>query len=140
MIFLLIMPIIAEIPNGIDFTLLFSILAFVIPVCIAGLVGAVKIAAIKGATVEDKDKPSNRNDYCQQREKEFNRIEKRVEISESDTSDIKTTIGELKITITEIQKDVQSSTKTITEMKQDNRDLARKLEGLLSQLINYVGD
>ena len=138
--FLLIAPVIAQTTIEINYTVLFSILVFIVPVCIAGLIGAVKIAAIKGAKIDDKDKPSDKNDYCKQQEKEFNRIEKRVHISETEVTDIKLTIGELKITITEIKKDVQSSTKTITEMKQDNRDLANKLESLLSQLINYVGD
>ena len=118
---------------SINLTLLLSIIS----VSVACMIAFIKIFSKK---FNPSDKPGKENEYCSQKLKDLARIERDVENNSATNQKLKDIINEFKVTLAELQKDVQTSSKTIEEMKQDNRDLAQRLETLLSQLVTYVSD
>lgn len=114
-----------------------TVVLSVVSVSIAAMVAFIKIFSKK---LNPNDKPGVGNQYCSQKLKDLDRIEKNVQNNLVTNQELKDIIYEFKITLAELQKDVAASSKTIEEMKQDNRELAKRLEFLLSQLVSYIND
>jgi len=125
-------PQVAPAPQ-INYTLLLTVASM----SIAAMATFIKIY---GREVKKEELPGDENTYCKAHMKDFDRVEKKSEANEKASTDIKTVIGEMKITLAKLESEMSNTTNTITEIKVDNKELAQKLEVLIGRLLDYMSE
>lgn len=116
-----------------------TIIISVLSLC-ATLLGVLPKAIAANKPVALEDKPSDSNMFCKQKVDSVNKLEVKVDNKGKEVDNLKEVINEVKITLAKLEKDVNSANKTVDEMKKDNKALAIRLEGLLSQLLGFIGE
>lgn len=118
--------------GGLNLTVLFS----VITICISSLVAAIQIFKKKRDPIEIPGESL----HCIQQKKEMERIEKDVTANNGKTEELKTITNNMEKEIALLKQGSDNMNKSMEEMKQNNREVALRLDDLLRQLMDWMND
>ena len=76
--------------------------------------------------------------YCKQHEKDLGRVEELTKENRDHYEAAQLIVNKMVTEVATLQHDKKNTDKTIDEMKENNKDVAKKLDGLLQQLMELM--
>jgi septal ring factor EnvC (AmiA/AmiB activator) len=117
---------------SINFTVLLSVFAF----CLAAMGTIVKVF---GKRSKPEDLPG-KNVVCQQHIKDLNRVETMSKENDTKNQELMKVINQIEKETALLKKETESNTRSNEDLKQSNREIAKRLDELLIQLTDFISN
>jgi len=109
-------------------------------VCVSALVAVIKIF---GDKPKQENLPGNAL-HCKQHEKEFSELKKTVEdgtkTNYEEHNDMRNTMSEIKQHIASLEADTKNNTRSLEDARRDNREIVKRLDNLLKDLMEWLSE
>jgi len=139
------------IPESTQFTynLNLTVIISVITACVATMATIINIFGtkrsdrIKEEEAKKKKDPSTlpgNSQTCKQHEKDMNRVETLTKDNKKNLEEAQKIVNQMRTQVATLEKDNENINKSLDEMKDSNKETARKLDDLLRQLMDWMND
>jgi len=134
---------------SVNWTVIITVIAFCITAMatIINLFGAKRAERMKERQETRNEEERKRKDtanipgkssICQQHEKDMNRVEDLTKDNKKNLGEAQKIVNEMRTQVATLEKDNENINKTMGEMKENNKEIAKRLDGLLSQLMDWM--
>ena len=119
---------------SINWTVILSLVA----VCLTAMTVLIKIFSTK--QMGEKELPSEENLFCKQKALQISGAKEKSDSNEKDIKEAKEILNKITIEVEKLKIEQENTNKTLSEIKQDNKELAQRLEDLLHQLMEWMSE
>jgi len=103
-------------------------------VCISALVAAIKIF---GNKPKDENLPG-KSIECIHTRKEIDKLQEQAKDNTENHNRLRELISDLKNQITRLEVDSKNTSKSVEDLKEDNREIVQRLDNLLKELMEWL--
>jgi len=131
---------------NLNLTVIISVTVF----CVSTMATIINLFGAKRAErMKEKEEAKRQKDtsntpgkslVCQQHEKNVVRIEDLTKDNTKKIEDAQKIVNEMRTQVATLENDKENMHKTIDEMKDNNKEIARRLDDLLKQLMDWMND